>query len=64
MIKRYAVIKNNKIDNICLWDGVTEWIPAEDASVVEAEDAWKMDGTFIDGVYHDPVPEPIRPNVP
>jgi hypothetical protein len=64
MIKRYAIIKNNKIQNICLWDGVTLWEPEEGSTVIESSDAWRIDGTFVDGVYHDPVPQPTLPNVP
>lgn len=61
MIKRYAIVRNNKIDNICLWDGITEWEPVEDAYAVEAEDNWKINGTLIDGVYADPQPPFIPP---
>lgn len=56
MIKRYAIIKNNKIDNICLWDGIEVWEVPENATVIEAESYWGIGGTLVDGQYNPPVP--------
>lgn len=69
MIKRYAIIVNGKVDNVCLWDGVTPWSPADpNAQVVGAEDHWGIGGSYVDGVYTpppqpepEPDPAPIEP---
>lgn len=58
MIKRYAVILNGKIDNICLWDGVTPWTPEAGAQVIEAGDDWGVGGLYANGVYAQPLAEP------
>lgn len=66
MVRRYAVILNGKIDNICLWDGVTPWTPEAGAQVIEAGDDWGIYGRYENGVYSpapvepEPVPEPVE----
>ena len=59
MIKRYAIIANGKVDNICLWDGVTPWTPNAGTEVVEAPDnigpGWLVDG---EGFVPPPPPPP------
>lgn len=32
-MKRYAVIKNDKVNNIAIWDGKSEWNPEADSLV-------------------------------
>jgi len=32
-MKRYAILSGNRVDNIAVWDGVTEWNP--DKPIVE-----------------------------
>ena len=61
MIKRYAVITNGKVDNICLWDGDTaKWTPEAGTEVVEVSDnigpGWLVDG---DGFVPPPPPQPV-----
>lgn len=45
---RYAVILNGVVVNIVLWDGVTEWNPGDEYTVIDSEtlqigDPWDAD---------------------
>ena len=37
-MNKYAIIENGVVTNICLWDGITEWLPPENSSVVQLVD--------------------------
>ena len=62
---KHAIIENNKVINVTLWDGVTEWSPPEGTIAVSCSDEvgpeWTYDGTnFI----APPIPEPVTPVAP
>ena len=48
--KRWACIEDGLVDMVVIWDGVTEWPPAEDYVMVELPDdspvgpGWDYDG--------------------
>jgi hypothetical protein len=59
---KYAIIEQNKITNITLWDGVTPWTPPADTEAVACPENvgidWTYDGT--NWTAPEPVPEPPR----
>ena len=60
----YAVVKNGKVENVILWDGVTEF-SAPGAELIEATEDTRIGGTY-DGAYHfvePPAPEPTPEQV-
>jgi hypothetical protein len=58
---RYAHVINNKVVNVSLWDGTTEWTP-DDGSVVpyplEDDSPVGPGWQFVDGEWVAPEPEP------
>ena len=32
---RYAMIRNGAVENVVLWDGVSEWTPDDDFDVID-----------------------------
>ena len=55
----YAVVKNGVVENMVIWDGVTEFSVA-DSELIEATDNARIGGTY-DGTFHFvelPRPEP------
>lgn len=52
MSDRYLIVSNNKVINICVWDGVTPWSPEDGQTVYKdpggVQVGWAMnqDGTF------------------
>ena len=60
----YAVVKNGAVENIVIWDGVTEF-SVPDSELIEATADARIGGTY-DGVFHyvaPPVPEPTAEQV-
>jgi len=60
----YAVVKNGVVENIVLWDGVTEFLVA-DSELIEATSDARIGGTY-DGTFHyvePPHPEPTAAEV-
>jgi hypothetical protein len=56
----YAVIKNNEVTNIILWDGVSEWSPPEGTIAVACPDEVGLGWTYENGTFvAPPVPEPV-----
>jgi len=53
----YAVVKNGVVENMVIWDGVTEFSVA-DSELIEATDNARIGGTY-DGTFH--FEEPPRP---
>lgn len=61
-MKKYAILKDDKVINTCRWDGVTEWNPGDDCIAIEVV------GTVGPGFIYNPetatfVP-PETPNQP
>ena len=55
----YAVVKNGAVENIVIWDGVTEF-SVPDSELIEATADARIGGTY-DGVFHYVVPAPPEP---
>ena len=56
MSHKYAVIKDNVVQNLVEWDGVSEF--NVDGELIEAShDAW-IGGSYTDGAF---VPRPVEP---
>jgi len=58
-MNKYAHVKNSIVTNISLWDGVCEFNPGENVTLVLADDNACIGGTY-DGTFHFvelPVPE-------
>lgn len=64
---RFVIIDaNNKIVNVCVWDGVTPWTPPAGATAVPdvtgVDQTWTYDGkTFTPPLQPDPVPAGHQP---
>lgn len=62
---RYAMIKDGKVENVCLWDGdVSKWTPPDDMEVIPAPDhigvGWTYDGvSWSPPVVEEPAPSEI-----
>jgi len=64
-MNKYAHVENGIVTNISLWDGVCEFNPGENVTLVLADDNARMGGTY-DGAFHyvlPPVPEPTAEEV-
>jgi hypothetical protein len=59
MNKTYAIIKNNKVENVVSWDGVSLW--SQDAEAVEIIGVGGIGWDYIDGEFIDNRPEPTEP---
>jgi len=56
MSHKYAIVKNNVVQNLVEWDGVSEF--NVDGELIEAShDAW-IGGAYTDGAF---VPRPVEP---
>ena len=54
-MNKYAIIENGVVTNICLWDGITEWLPPENSSVVQLVDTSVCIGfLYSDGQFTPP----------
>jgi hypothetical protein len=61
----YAHVENGIVTNISLWDGVAEYNPGDDVTMVLADENTRVGGTY-DGAFHyvePPVPEPTSKQV-
>jgi hypothetical protein len=57
MSHKYAVVKDNVVQNLVQWDGVSEF--NVDGELIEAShDAW-IGGAYTDGAF---VPRPVEPS--
>ena len=60
----YAVVKNGVVENMVVWDGVTEF-SVPDSELIEATADTRIGGTY-DGAFHfvePPIPEPTAAEV-
>jgi DNA-binding NarL/FixJ family response regulator len=56
MSHKYAIVKDNVVQNLVQWDGVSEF--NVDGELIEASnDAW-IGGSYTDGAF---VPRPVEP---
>jgi hypothetical protein len=58
-MNKYAHVENGIVTNISLWDGVCEFNPGENVTMVLADENARIGGTY-DGAFHfvePPVPE-------
>lgn len=56
MVNRWAMIENNVVVNICLWDGlVTTWQPPAGVEMVLAPDHIGRDWKYENGKWIEPV---------
>ena len=51
----YAVVLNDVVTNVVVWDGVSDWSPAEGVAVLIPEETSVLIGfNYIDGIFTDP----------
>ena len=55
----YAVVKNGVVENMVVWDGVTEYSP--DGDLVEATSDARVGGSWDGNVFTFVEPTPIEP---
>jgi hypothetical protein len=63
-MSKYAVVKNGVVENMVVWDGVTEF-SVPDSELIEATSNARIGGTY-DGEFHfvePPSPEPTAAEV-
>jgi hypothetical protein len=53
--KRWACVKDGKVEQVVIWDGVQEWPPADDYEMVELVDGSPagIDWDYVDGEFVD-----------
>ena len=64
-MNKYAHVENSIVTNISLWDGVCEFNPGENVTMVLADENTRIGGTY-DGAFHyvvPPIPEPTAEQV-
>jgi len=60
MSQTYAVIKNNTVVNVVLWDGESEWAP-DNGVAIPAADGVGIGWLYADGTFTVPdIPEPVK----
>lgn len=60
MSKTYAVIENNTVVNVVLWDGESEWSP-DNGVAIPAADGVGIGWLYADGTFTAPdIPEPVK----
>ena len=64
VVNKYAIVNaSNVVENICLWDGVTEWLPCHsDDRVIEIGDASVQAGDIFNEDQTFTRPEPVIPD--
>jgi hypothetical protein len=57
--KKWACVKNNKVELVIVWDGIKNWPPANDYEMVELtnESFAGIDWDYIDGEFVDNRPK-------
>jgi len=61
MSRYWAIIKDNKIDNIAIWDGEANWSPPADCDLVEITNEELVPGigwTYENNIFVAPPPPP------
>lgn len=59
---RYAMIRNNVVENVCSWDGDTSrWQPPEGYLVIPAPDHVGRDWRYEGDEWLEPLPPPEPP---
>lgn len=49
---RYAMIRDSKVENVCLWDGsVATWQPPANVLMVECDETVGVDDTYENGTF-------------
>jgi hypothetical protein len=58
--KRWACVKDGKVEQVIIWDGVQEWPPAKDYTMVELADDSPVgpDWDYVGGEFVDNRPQP------
>lgn len=67
-VERWAIVVNNKVENICLWDGLvyseenpSAWQPPTGATMVNVENLTCDIGWLWDGTSFAPRQVPVDP---
>ncbi len=50
----YAVIKNDKVVNMIIWNGVSKWVKPEGSTVIKADDVSIIDKFIGTGFKPEP----------
>lgn len=62
MMANYAVVKNGIVENMIVWDGVSEYNPGDGVTMILADENARIGGTY-DGAFHfiEPTPPEATP---
>jgi hypothetical protein len=58
--KRWACVKEGKVQQVIIWDGVQDWPPSKDYQMIELPEGSPagLDWDYIDGEFVDNRPQP------
>ena len=58
--KRWACVKDGKVEQVIIWDGVQNWPPAADYEMMELPDGSPVgpDWDYVGGEFFDNRPQP------
>jgi len=56
MSRQFAVIRNDTIENVVVWDGGDDWTPPQDATVRSLPEGAGIGWRFVDGLWTPPAP--------
>jgi len=56
---KYAIIENNEVINVTLWDGVSKWSPPEGTIAVACPDEVGPGWTYNGSTFSPPAPAPV-----
>jgi hypothetical protein len=59
-LKTYALVIDNKVVNVCVWDGETEWKPEEESIELPKGSPVGIGWDYIDGEFIDNRPIPTN----
>lgn len=56
----YAIIFNDVVISVALWDGVNEWVPPDGCTIVKSNEA-VVGSSYVNGKFIAPEPPPAPP---
>jgi hypothetical protein len=59
-LKSYALVIEDKVVNVCLWDGETDWTPEGEVVLIPESSSAGIGWDYIDNEFIDNRPAPIN----